>query len=65
VLDAILVAGNDAATDAPIINILALVIQLAGFAIKPLDSAATDRAFFAKPDRRADDENVCCHNFSA
>ena len=58
VLDAVLVARDDHAADAAVVDPLALVVQLAGVAVQALDHARADARLVAEPDRRADDEDV-------
>ena len=57
-LDAVLVAGNDAAADLAVEDVLALVVGLGRMGIELLDQALRNRAFLAQPDRRSDDEDV-------
>ncbi len=57
-LDAVFIAGHDAATDLAIENVLALVVGLTRVGVEPLDQALADAGFLAKPDGRADQENI-------
>ena len=55
-LDAVFVAGDDAAARFAVIDILPEFVGLARFGVEPLDDARADRGFFAEPDRRAENQ---------
>jgi hypothetical protein len=58
VLDAVLVAGEQAAGHPAVVGVLAGVIQQAGAAVQALDDPLGDRAVVAQPDRPAQDQDV-------
>ncbi len=59
-LDAVLVAGDQRATDAAVEGVLPLVVGLAGVRVEPLDDLLGDARVVAEPDRAGDDEDVGC-----
>ena len=58
VLDAVLVAGDEAAADAPVIGVLPELVQQMRVAVQPLDHLGADRRLLAQPDGAAQDEDV-------
>ncbi|MCO5571888.1 hypothetical protein L7F22_025636 [Adiantum nelumboides] len=58
VLEAVLVAGEQAPGDAAVVGVLAAVVEHAGVAVEPLDHPAGHRAVVAEPDRSGDDQDV-------
>ena len=58
VLDAVLVAGDQAAGHPAVEEVLALVVELAGQRVDPLDQLLGDAGVVAQPDRAGDDEDV-------
>ena len=62
VLDAVLVAGDQAAADAAVVGVLAGVVEQVGVAVEPLDHLRAHRRLLAEPDRRAQHEDVGGHH---
>jgi len=58
VLDAVLVARDQAAADAPVVRILPVLVQEVAVAVEPLDDLRADGRLLAEPDRREQDEDV-------
>ena len=52
VLDAVLVAGDEAAADAAVVGVLAGVVEQVRVAVQALDHLRADRRLLAEPDRR-------------
>ena len=61
VLDAVLVAGDQAAGDPAVEEVLALVVELAGQRVDPLDQLLGDAGVVAEPDRPGDHQDVAGH----
>jgi hypothetical protein len=57
-LDPILVARDEAASDLPVVRVLALLVQKARTRVQELDHPRADGRLPAEPDRRAKDEDV-------
>ena len=53
VLGAVLVAGDQAAADAAVVGVLAVVVEQVAVAVQALDHLRAHRGFLAEPDRRA------------
>src|SRR5206468_9234314 len=62
VLHAVLVAGDEAAADPPVIGVLTGIVEQMRVAVQALDDLGADRRLLAQPDRRADNENVGRHD---
>ena len=58
VLDAVLVAGDQAPADPAVVPPLAVVVEVAGGGVQPLDAPLGDRAVVAEPDGPGDHEDV-------
>jgi hypothetical protein len=58
VLDAVLVAGDQAAADSPVVGVLAALVEQVAVAVEPLDHARAHGGLLAEPDRRGEDEDV-------
>jgi hypothetical protein len=62
VLDAVLVAGDEAAADPAVVGVLAGVVEQVRARVEPLDHLLRHRAVVAQPDRAGDDEDVGGHD---
>src|SRR5436190_10435495 len=62
VLDAVLIAGHQAAADAAVVGVLARIIQEVGVAVEALDDLRRDRGLLAEPDRHPEYEDVRGHH---
>ena len=62
VLDAVLVAGHQAAADAAVVGVLAGVVEQVRVAVEALDDLGRDRGLLAEPDRHPEDEDVGGHH---
>jgi hypothetical protein len=58
VLDAVLVAGQQAAGHPPVVGVLAGLVEQAGAGVQPLDHPLGDRAVVAQPNRAAEHQDV-------
>ncbi len=58
VLHAVLVAGDETATDSPVVRVLTGVVQEVRVPVQPLDDLRADRRLLPQPDRRAQHEDV-------
>ena len=61
-LHAVLVAGDEAAADAAVVGVLAVVVEQVAVAVQPLDHLRADRRLLAQPDRREEHEDVGGHH---
>ena len=57
-LDPVLVPGDEAAADLPVVRVLAVLVEEARAGVEPLDHARADGRLLPEPDRRAEDEDV-------
>ena len=62
VLDAVLVAGDQAAADPAVVGVLAGVVEQVAVAVEALDDLGAHRRLLAQPDRRAEHEDVRGHH---
>jgi hypothetical protein len=62
VLHAVLVAGDEAATDPAVVRVLARVVEEMRVAVETFDHSGADRRLLTEPDRRAEHENVGAHH---
>ncbi len=61
VLDPVLVAGDETASDSSVVRVLAGIVEQMGVAVEPLDHLGAHRRLLTQPDRRAQDEDVRRH----
>lgn len=57
-LDAILIASNEAPANASVVGVLTGVIELRGIRVQALNNLLADRRLFPKPDRRSQHQDV-------
>jgi hypothetical protein len=58
VLDAVLVAGDEAAADPAVVEVLAPIVEQVRAAVQPLVDLLHDRAVVAEPDRPGEHQDV-------
>jgi hypothetical protein len=62
VLGAVLVAGDECTSDAPVVGVLSGGVQQAGGRVQTLDHVGAHRGLLAEPDRGADHQDVGGHH---